>query len=112
MTYDDALDSRNPPPPSRLPVPGRLGPVADDLPLDQVDDVLGDVGGVVGDPLQVADGREPGQARLDEVRLDSTVLLFSFCLTVLSGFLFGALPAWRLTRNQPQEALRAVGLAE
>src|SRR5207302_10107359 len=34
--------------------------------LDQVDDVLGDVGRVVGDPLQVADGREHGQARVDQ----------------------------------------------
>ncbi len=39
--------------------------MADDLALDQVDDVLGDVGGVVGDPFQVADGAEQGQARLD-----------------------------------------------
>jgi len=45
--------------------------------------------------------------RLDEVRLDSSVLAFSFCLTVLTGLLFGALPAWRLTCRDPQEALRA-----
>jgi putative ABC transport system permease protein len=45
--------------------------------------------------------------RLEEVRLDSRVLMFSFCLTVLTGFLFGALPAWRLTRSDPQEVLRA-----
>ena len=45
--------------------------------------------------------------RLDEVGLDASVLLFAFCLTVLTGLVFGALPAWRLTRNDPQEALRA-----
>jgi predicted permease len=45
--------------------------------------------------------------RLDEVRLDSTVLVFAFCLTLLTGLVFGALPAWRLTRSDPQEALRA-----
>ncbi len=45
--------------------------------------------------------------RLEEVRLDSTVLGFAFCVTLLTGFVFGALPAWRLTRNDPQEALRA-----
>ena len=44
--------------------------------------------------------------RLDEVRLDSSVLMFSFCLTLLTGIVFGALPAWRLTRIDPQEALR------
>lgn len=45
--------------------------------------------------------------RLHEVRLDSNVLVFAFCLTLLTGLLFGALPAWQLTRNDPQEALRA-----
>ncbi len=45
--------------------------------------------------------------RLDEVRLDSGVLAFASCLTLLTAFLFGALPAWRLTRSDPQEALRA-----
>ena len=35
------------------------------------------------------------------------VLVFAFCLTLLTGLVFGALPAWRLTRNDPQEALRA-----
>jgi predicted permease len=45
--------------------------------------------------------------RLDEVRLDSGVLLFAFCLTLITGLLFGVLPAWRLVRGDPQEALRA-----
>ena len=45
--------------------------------------------------------------RLDEVRLDSSVLVFALCLTVLTGLLFGALPAWWFTRNNPQEGLRA-----
>jgi putative ABC transport system permease protein len=45
--------------------------------------------------------------RLHEVRVDSGVLIFAFCLTLLTGFVFGLLPAWRLTRNDPQEALRA-----
>jgi predicted permease len=45
--------------------------------------------------------------RLDEVRLDSSVVLFAFCLTLVTGLVFGALPAWQLTRNDPQEALRA-----
>lgn len=45
--------------------------------------------------------------RLEEVRVDSGVLVFAFCLTLLTGLVFGALPAWRLTRSDPQEALRA-----
>jgi len=45
--------------------------------------------------------------RLEEVRLDSSVLAFAFFLTVAAGFVFGALPAWRLTCRDPQEALRA-----
>jgi putative ABC transport system permease protein len=45
--------------------------------------------------------------RLDEVDVDSSVLVFAFCLTVLTGLVFGALPAWRFTRGDPQEALRA-----
>ncbi len=45
--------------------------------------------------------------RLEEVRLDSSVLVFAFCVTLLTGLAFGALPAWRLTRSDPQEALRA-----
>lgn len=45
--------------------------------------------------------------RLAEVRVDSSVVLFAFCLTLLTGIVFGALPAWRLTNAVPQEALRA-----
>jgi predicted permease len=45
--------------------------------------------------------------RIDEVRVDSGVLLFAFGLSLLTGLLFGALPAWRLTRHDPQTALRA-----
>lgn len=45
--------------------------------------------------------------RLDEARVDLTVLVFAFCLTVVTGLVFGALPAWRLTRNAPHEALHA-----
>ncbi len=45
--------------------------------------------------------------RLEELRVDSTVLVFAFCLTLLTGLVFGTLPAWRLTRNDPQQALRA-----
>src|SRR5262245_45310788 len=46
----------------------RGGAVADDLPLYQVDDILGDVRGVVGDPLQVPRRREQRQALLHHLR--------------------------------------------
>jgi putative ABC transport system permease protein len=45
--------------------------------------------------------------RLEDVRLDVTVLVFAFCLAVLTGLLFGVLPAWRFTRHDPQAVLRA-----
>jgi predicted permease len=44
--------------------------------------------------------------RLDEIRVDASVLFFAIGLTLLTGFLFGALPAWRFTRNDPQDARR------
>ena len=45
--------------------------------------------------------------RLHEVRPDGVVLLFAIGLTLLTGLLFGALPAWRFTRSDPQASLRA-----
>jgi len=47
--------------------------------------------------------------RLDEVRIDSSVLFFAIGLTLVTGIVFGALPAWRFSRNDPQDALRAAG---
>jgi putative ABC transport system permease protein len=41
----------------------------------------------------------PGLPRLDRVPIDSTVLLFAMGVTVLTGFLVGLAPAWRLSRN-------------
>jgi putative ABC transport system permease protein len=45
--------------------------------------------------------------RLDEAYLDSGVLMFAVGLTLLTGFVVGALPALQITRQVPQEALRA-----
>ncbi len=45
--------------------------------------------------------------RLDEVAIDGRVLAFAFALSVLCGLLFGLLPALRLSRADPQNALRA-----
>jgi len=45
--------------------------------------------------------------RIQEVRLDPAVLAFAIALTAAAGLLFGVLPAWRITRHDPQAALRA-----
>ncbi len=47
--------------------------------------------------------------RLNDVRVDPVVLGFALALTVVTGVLFGVLPAWRLTRNDPNQALRSGG---
>ena len=45
--------------------------------------------------------------RLAEVHIDSRVLGFTLLLTAVTGILFGVLPAWRITRAQPFEALKS-----
>lgn len=44
--------------------------------------------------------------RLDEIHLDARALLFALALSVLTGILFGILPAWRASAADPQLALR------
>ena len=45
--------------------------------------------------------------RIEQVRLDTPVLVFTLFLTLVTALLFGSLPAWRLARTDPQDALRA-----
>ena len=47
--------------------------------------------------------------RLDEVQVDGQVLAFALLLSLLCGLLFGLLPALRLSRADPQTALRTRG---
>ena len=47
--------------------------------------------------------------RLDEIHLDARVLLFALGLSVLTGLLFGLLPAWRAAATDPQRSLRDGG---
>lgn len=49
--------------------------------------------------------------RLQEVRVDSVVLGFAVILTLLTGLMFGILPALRLTRTEAADALRSGGRA-
>ena len=44
--------------------------------------------------------------RLDQVSVDGMVLAFSAAISILTGVLFGALPAWRMSRLDPAMALR------
>jgi predicted permease len=45
--------------------------------------------------------------RLDEVHMDVRALGFALFVTALTGVLFGLLPAWRVTRTDPHEALKS-----
>jgi predicted permease len=48
----------------------------------------------------------PNIPRLDEVRIDGSVLLFTASLSLLAGILFGVAPAWRVSQQNPSEALK------
>ena len=45
--------------------------------------------------------------RIDEVHVDARVLWFTVLVSMLTGILFGALPAWRVSHAEPQQALKA-----
>lgn len=45
--------------------------------------------------------------RLHELRIDGNVLMFAVVATMVTGIVFGAAPAWRISRNDPNQALRA-----
>jgi predicted permease len=44
--------------------------------------------------------------RLDQVSVDGMVLLFAAAVSIITGVLFGVLPAWRMSRLDPALALR------
>lgn len=47
--------------------------------------------------------------RLHNVHLDPAVLLFTLGLSIAAGLFAGLLPAWRLSRSDPQAALHSAG---
>jgi putative ABC transport system permease protein len=51
----------------------------------------------------------PDLPRLDEIRVDGTVLLFAIVVTTFTALACGLWPAWRLSRVNLQEALRDSG---
>ncbi|MEO8724576.1 MAG: ABC transporter permease [Acidobacteriaceae bacterium] len=44
--------------------------------------------------------------RLNQVAMDAPVLWFAIAVSVVTGLLFGVLPAWRMSRLEPAQALR------
>jgi predicted permease len=44
--------------------------------------------------------------RIEEASIDGSVLLFSLAMSLVTGLLFGALPAWRMAQAMPAQALR------
>src|SRR5262245_16763535 len=51
----------------------------------------------------------PDIPRLDEVTIDPGVLGFTAGVSFLTGLLFGLAPAWKVSRSNPNEALKSVG---
>ena len=45
--------------------------------------------------------------RVNQVRIDPLVLVFAVAITIVTGVLFSVLPAWQLTRGNPNQALRS-----
>ncbi|MGH9937239.1 MAG: FtsX-like permease family protein, partial [Blastocatellia bacterium] len=52
-----------------------------------------------------------GIARLSQTRLDATVLLFTVGVSLLTGLLFGLLPAWQSARHELHATLKEGGRA-
>jgi putative ABC transport system permease protein len=48
----------------------------------------------------------PSIPRLDEIRIDRSVLLFTGALSLGASLVFGLLPAWKVSRSDPNEALK------
>lgn len=75
--------------------------------------LIGALGGVVGIALAaggltlLVKSAPIDLPRLDEVQLDGRVLAFAAAISLATGLLFGILPAWRMARTDPQQALRA-----
>jgi putative ABC transport system permease protein len=49
----------------------------------------------------------PDIPRLAEVRMDGRVMAFSTVLLAITTLIFGLLPAWRVSRSDPQDTLRS-----
>jgi putative ABC transport system permease protein len=73
---------------------------------------VGGVSGIVGTLWAVGAVNRfmpPNLLPVPEVHVDATVLFFATVLTVLTGLLFGAVPAWRVARANLHDVLRRGG---
>jgi predicted permease len=82
--------------------------LAESLTLSAIGGALGLVGAWWGVQLLVKTA-PAGLPRIEDVAVDGMVLAFSLGVTLLTGLLFGILPAWKLGRSAPAEALKAGG---
>jgi predicted permease len=49
--------------------------------------------------------------RVNEISIDARVLVFALVLTIATAIFFGVLPAWRVSRSQPIDALKSGAMA-
>ena len=73
--------------------------------------LLGALSGVAGlffayAGLQVLFGRLPGSANFPTPALDASVLVFTLAVSLATGFLFGAIPAFKASRANVAEGLK------
>jgi predicted permease len=72
-------------------------------------------GGVIGLALALVSvsmlkaAAPPGIPRLDEIQLDARVLIFTGTVSILGGLLFAIVPAWKISRSDPADALKHGG---
>jgi len=77
--------------------------------------LLGVLGGTAGlliayGALKFVRATNPGNIpRLEAITLDATVLAFTFVMSVLTGILFGLVPAWRAVRVDLSSSMKAGG---
>jgi putative ABC transport system permease protein len=75
--------------------------------------LLSSIGGALGAALAYGAVRVLARSapvnlpRLDEIHVDIRVLLFTMAISLAAGLLFGILPAWRVSRTDPQDAVKA-----
>jgi predicted permease len=51
----------------------------------------------------------PGVPRLEEIRIDAPVLIFTTVLSLMAALIFGLVPAWKMSRTDPNDSLKEGG---